>query len=116
MWFLKRDPWIRINRELKGLIHYLDTDAAVKFADQGKDDEALEARLVAIRLAVMFRDRSTVESMVSRTEELLDKQRAAGISGLQTNGLTQEEREDKRLRLDVRDQVARCFIQIASAA
>ena len=93
MWPFKRDPWKRINRDLLGLIHFIDTDAIRQLVDQGKLDEAFEARLVAIRIAAMYRNQSLTGEQVAKAEELLES-------------LPPD---------NVRNAVARCFIQRAAA-
>ena len=114
MWFFRRDPWKKISRDLLRIINYIDTDAAVKLADQGNDDKAIEARMIAIRLATIFRDQPMIEQQVAQAEALLESQRANALANLHPNGIPVAEIEDERGRVDIRDQVYRAIISAST--
>ena len=114
MWFRRnRDPWETIVRDVGKIIDFIDKEAVEKLVKQGREEAAFAARLAAIRLAVILRDQSLVKEQVSRAEELLTTQTAAGMAVLQTNGHSEAALDDKRHGLELRDQLGRAAIHNA---
>lgn len=118
MWRFRRNrnPWERIAGDAGKLIDFIDSKAVDELVEQGKDNEAFSARVFAIRLAAALRDKALVDELTAKAEELLSAQTAAGMAVLQPNGRGNTDREDRRLKLDVRDQLGRCEISNAAAA
>lgn len=116
MWRFRRNrnPWGEIGEKLMSFIDYIDSKAVGELEKQGEDDKALQARLIAIRLASMLKDPQITKEMVLQAEQLLDTQTTAGMTALQSNGHGEKKRDEERLLLEARSQVFRCYIQNAA--